>query len=370
MKTNTNSTEPQNFSDLFSYGLADMEGIFSYSDLMTQLKQPSFRAGQLAQWLWVPKQGSRAKSYEDMNNLPLDLRAQLAEVAPLFRGEVTCIQRSKDGTRKYLIQLADGSNVEAVGLPALEAGSQRLSVCVSSQAGCAMGCSFCATGQSGLVRSLSPGEIAEQVRIVSEDFGRRASSVVVMGQGEPFANYDASLAGLRILNASEGEGGFGIGARHITLSTAGIIKGIERLSQEPEQFTLAISLHSAIQKTRDKLMPGLKTQTLDKLEAVLIDYYEATHRRPSLEYALIHKVNTTPEEIVALLNFARKTKAHVNLIPLNPTQPYLKAADNVEAMHTAKVLRAEGIQTTLRKKRGSDINAACGQLAQKAHPCD
>ena len=350
--------------DIFTFGLhpaANGEALSSYADLMQQLKQPTFRAQQLAQWLWVHS----AQSYDDMSNLPVGLRQQLEEAAPLQRATAECVQHSKDGTRKYLIRFADGISVEAVGLPSLEAGSKRLTVCLSTQAGCALACTFCATGRKGLVRNLFPGEIAEQVRIVEADFGQRVSNVVVMGQGEPFQNYDAALAGLRILNAAEDKGGFGIGARHITLSTAGIIKGIKRLAAEPEQFTLAVSLHSAIQETRDQMMPGLKSQTLPLLEAALVDYFEATGRRPSLEYALVHKVNTTPEEIVALIRFARKTKAHVNLIPLNPTASQLKAADNVEAMHTAKVLRAEGIETTLRKRRGADIDAACGQLKQR-----
>jgi len=349
--------------DIFAFGLYSApngDTAASYQTLMKQLGQPAFRAKQLAQWLWV----RGAQSYDDMSNLPAELRIQLADTAPLQRATVQQRQISKDGTRKYAIRFADGVSVEAVGLPSLKMEDQRLTVCLSTQAGCAMACAFCETGRGGLIRNLTAGEIAEQARIVGADFEQRVSNVVVMGQGEPFHNYDATLTGLRILNASEDKGGFGIGARHITLSTAGIIKGIKSLASEPEQFTLAVSLHSAIQSTRDKLMPGLKAQTLALLETALIDYSETSNRRPSLEYALIHKTNTAPEEIVALIQFARKTKAHVNLIPLNPTSSQFKTADNVEAMHTAKVLRAEGIETTLRKRRGADIDAACGQLKQ------
>jgi len=380
--------------DIFDYQLNHSTPP-SYYDLMRQLEQPSFRAKQLAQWLWVSKQSNYAHSYDDMTNLPADLRKQLEELAPLNRGVAECVQRSKDGTRKYLIRFADGVQVEAVGLPAFEPGHlgrrsspanqgndsdgsngsgdntdvlkrpKRLTVCLSTQAGCAMGCIFCATGKSGLIRDLTPGEIAEQVRIIGEDFKVRISNVVAMGQGEALQNYDATLAGLRILNAPESEGGFGIGARHITISTSGIIKGIKQLQAEPEQFTLAVSLHSAIQATRNLLMPGLKTQTLPQLKEALMDYFETTQRRPSLEYALVHKTNTTPEEIAALVHFARETRAHVNLIPLNETGSKFKMADNVETMHTAKVLRAEGIEATVRMRRGADIDAACGQLKQR-----
>jgi 23S rRNA (adenine2503-C2)-methyltransferase len=215
------------------------------------------------------------------------------------------------------------------------------------------------------VRNLLPGEIAEQVRVVGADFGQRVSNVVVMGQGEAFQNYDAVLAALRIINAPEDTGGLGIGARHITLSTAGIIKGIERFSDEPEQFTLAVSLHSALQATRDKLMPGLRGQSVEKLGQALVNYCEKTGRRPSLEYALIKKVNTSPAEVDALIAFARKTKAHVNVIPLNEVGAKLKTADQPETLSFADKLRYAGVQVTVRKRRGVDIDAACGQLAQR-----
>ncbi|MCL2403782.1 MAG: 23S rRNA (adenine(2503)-C(2))-methyltransferase RlmN [Coriobacteriia bacterium] len=388
MQHQPNSNFYSRWPDIFAYGLTEAEAVPSYSELMKSLGQPSFRAKQLAQWLWV----RGANSYADMTNLPATLRTQLEEVAPLQRAEVECVQHSKDGTRKYLLRFADGTCVEAVGLPSTDTESQRLSVCLSSQAGCALACTFCATGRGGLSRSLLPGEIAEQLRVISADFGRRVSNVVVMGQGEPFQNYGAVLAGLRLLNADTDNGGFGIGARHITISTAGIIKGIDRLTAEPEQFTLAVSLHSAVQETRDKIMPGLKGQSLEKLGDSLVRYYKKTKRRPSLEYALIDKTNTSPSEVAALTNFAQKTKAHVNLIPLNEIEvaggacgdssqaqsraaasdrkahldssTKLKSANQEETQSLARKLSAAGIQVTVRQKRGADIDAACGQLAQ------
>jgi len=339
--------------------------VATYGDLMKQLEQPLFRAKQLAQWLWV----HRANNYDEMTNLPADLRDKLKTAAPLKRAMAEKVVKSKDGTRKYLIRFADGTSVEAVGLPSIDDpacadSTKRLTVCISTQAGCSLACVFCATGRSGLIRNLSAGEIAEQVRIVGEGFKLRVSNVVVMGQGEPFQNYNATLAGLRILNAAEAEGGFGIGARRITISTSGIVAGIRRLADEPEQFTLAVSLHSAIQETRDKLMPGLASNNLNRLATALLDYWKATHRRPSLEYALIDDVNTSAAETAALISFAQRTKAHVNLIPLNATDANLKAATQVEASKLSGALRDAGIEASIRAERGADIKAACGQLTQ------
>lgn len=366
-----NLTEAQHMNNPNIQNPCDVFTFSDYLSLMKELGQPAFRAKQLAQWLWVHE----ATNYDEMSNLPADLRTQLVKAAPLKRASVRKVQHSKDGTRKYLLCFADGVCVEAVGLPSNIPSSnvddvkpeqrQRLSVCVSSQAGCSLGCTFCATGQGGLVRNLLPGEIAEQVRIVAADFGIRASSIVIMGQGEPFQNYDAVLAGLRILNTSTDDGGFGIGARHITISTAGIIKGIDTLATEPEQFTLAVSLHSAVQTTRDKIMPGLRGQSLEKLRTALVDYYKQTGRRPSLEYALIDEVNVNIVEITALKDFAQTTKAHVNLIPLNTTSSNLESASQLKTTQIAKELRDAGINVTIRKERGSDIAAACGQLTQE-----
>jgi 23S rRNA (adenine2503-C2)-methyltransferase len=361
----------------------DIFSVSDYSSLMKDLKQPRFRAKQLAHWLWV----RGIQSYDEMNNMPLELREELKKKAPLQRASIEKRQLSKDGTRKYLLRFADGVSVEAVALPSTTKetgdaeGKTRLSVCISSQAGCALACSFCATGRGGLTRNLLPGEILEQLRIVSADFGQRANNVVVMGQGEPFLNYDAVMAALRVLNTPENKGGFGIGARHITLSSAGIIEGINALAKEPEQFTLAVSLHSAIQGTRDTIMPGLRGQSLSDLAQALIHYYEKTGRRPSLEYALIQGINTSPAEIKALISFAKKTKAHVNLIPLNTIEKKdsgkslgsaadvragsaLRTAAPADAVRIAGDLRGAGIEVSIRKERGSDIAAACGQLAQ------
>jgi len=327
---------------------------------MAELGEPTYRARQLAQWLW--QRG--VASYEEMTNLSHELRERLAEAAPLRRAHVEAVQVSADGTRKYLLAFADGVRVETVGLPEVDAdadGASRLTVCLSAQAGCTLGCVFCATGRGGFVRDLLPGEIAEQVRVVGADFGQRVTNVVVMGQGEPFLNYDAVLAGLRLINSPAG---LGIGGRHITVSTAGILRGIERFASEPEQFVLAVSLHSAIQETRDRLMPGLRGQNLVRLQAALERYVAVSGRRPSLEYTLIAGVNDTPKEAAALVAFARRLRAHVNMLSLNVggSGEELAGSDENVARRFAARVRQGGVEVSMRVRRGVDIDAACGQL--------
>lgn len=319
-------------------------------------REPAYRTGQLIRWLYL----HAADSYDEMTDVPAALRAALARELPLLRPRLADRSVSAlDGTRRYLWELADGATVESVGLPA----HGRLTVCFSTQAGCAMGCSFCATGEDGLVRDLSAGEMAEQVRLVGKDFGERVSNAVAMGQGEPFANYDATLGGLRLMNDPDG---LGVGARHLTVSTCGLISGIERFASEPEQFTLAISLHSAVQLTRDQLMPALRTQGLLRLREALIAYSARTGRRVSLEYALIFGINDSDTELRALVDFCSGLLCHVNLMPVNSTdaQPFTRPpAERVARFLDA--LGAAGVQATVRAERGADIDAACGQLSQR-----
>jgi 23S rRNA (adenine2503-C2)-methyltransferase len=227
-----------------------------------------------------------------------------------------------------------------------------------------MGCTFCATGRSGFVRDLNAGEMVRQVMLVARDFGRRVTNAVAMGQGEPFANYEAVLGALRFMNADDG---LGIGARHLTVSTCGLLAGIRRFSAEPEQFTLAVSLHSAVGATRGKLMPGVRGISLTSLRHAIIDYAQTTGRRPTLEYALIAGVNDTPAELEALVAFARGLLVHVNLIPVNPVEGTgLKRAETARARAFADTLAAVGVEATIRTERGADIDAACGQLRQRA----
>ncbi len=323
-------------------------------DWLARRGEARFRASQIVRWLYA----RGVATYDEMTDLPAALRGALAEELPLtpLVLEHRAVSRIDD-TRRYLWRLADGATVESVGLPA----GDRLTVCFSTQAGCAMGCSFCATGQGGLSRDLGPGEMAEQVRRVGEDFGRRVTNAVAMGQGEPFANYDATLGALRLMNDPDG---LGIGARHLTVSTCGIVAGIERFAAEPEQFTLAVSLHSAVQETRDRLMPGVRTQTVSRLRAALASYAAATGRRPSVEFALIAGVNDTPAEVDALVRFCTGLLVHVNLIPVNPV-PGADATRPDAAARVRDALVGAGVEATVRAERGVDIEAACGQLTQR-----
>ncbi len=325
--------------------------------LASDLGQPRFRARQLLRWIWRHD----ARSFDEMTDLPLAMRASLAKRFSFKSIERVERQVSSDGTRKYLWRFDDGVSVESVGLPE----GDRLTVCFSTQAGCPMACAFCATGASGFARDLSAGEMVRQVVAVGADFGMRVSNAVAMGQGEPFLNYDATLSALRILNDPEA---LGIGARHLTVSTAGIIPGIERFSTEPEQFTLAVSLHSARQQTRDRLMPGVRRYPLAELRRALAAYVERTNRRPTLEYALIAGVNDTPEELAALVAFTRGLHAHVNLIPANAVAaPGIRRSDPAAVRRALAMLREADVEESVRVERGADIDAACGQLAQR-HP--
>ena len=323
--------------------------------LVTELGWPSFRAKQVEDWLWK----HHVSSFDEMTNVPAALRKQLAERGTL--GDVSEVTRqvSNDGSRKYLIEYADGTRAECVGMPT----RNRLAVCVSTQAGCRMGCVFCATGMGGFSRSLTATEMFDQVTHVADDFQTRVSSVVMMGQGEPFNNYDNVLAALRMLNSPNGAG---IGARHLTVSTCGIVPMIRRFAKEPEQFTLAVSLHSAVQATRNLLMPGVRKYSLGRLHEVMEEYVEKTGRRPTYEYALIGGVNDNANELDDLCDFTRGTLAHVNLIQLNDLEgSKLKPSTTEKAELFVRALASVGVEATIRNSRGADIDAACGQLSQK-----
>lgn len=324
-------------------------------DLVKELGQPAFRAKQLNEWI----HDKNVCSFDEMTNLPAALREKLSERFS-FNVPVELVKQvSKDGSRKYLLQFSDGASVETVGMP----NRNKLAVCISSQAGCAMGCAFCATGLAGLSRSLTAREMVDQVLHVARDFGERVTSVVFMGQGEPFANFDATVQALRILNDPDG---LAIGARHLTVSTCGVIPGIRRFAKLPEQFTLAISLHSAIQGTRNQLMPGVKKYTLLRLHETIQLYVEKTGRRPTYEFAMIDGINDTNPEMQALVDFCAGTLCHVNLIQLNniPDSPFRPSPiEKVESLQ--RRLTMHGVETTIRNSRGSDIDAACGQLKQR-----
>ena len=330
--------------------------IEAITDLVVSYGQPAFRAKQLLDWLYV----KNVSSYDEMTNLPKTLREQLDNNHPIAQPTIVDKQVSADGTRKYVLELFDGTIVESVGIPASD---NRLTVCVSSQAGCAMWCAFCATAKNGLIRSLYPGEFADQVLTVENDFGQRVSNLVIMGQGEPFANYDNTLAGLRICNKI-----LKIGARKITVSTCGLIKGIDRFADEPEQFTLAISLHAARQDVRDEIMPGLKSIPLTILKPAIQAYLKESDRRVTFEYALMRGVNDTPLDKQALIDFCSGLLCHVNLICLNEIKdsPY-KPLSQQAMQQWCEDLESAGINATIRRSKGADIAGACGQLANRFH---
>ncbi|WP_350455290.1 23S rRNA (adenine(2503)-C(2))-methyltransferase RlmN [Slackia heliotrinireducens] len=324
-------------------------------DLLAEMEQPAFRAKQLVQWIY----GRGASTYDEMTNLSKALRQELSEKAPLRTAEIIDKQVSRDGTRKYVVQFYDGAAVEMVAMPY----EDRMTVCFSTQVGCPMACSFCATGKEGFTRNLLPGEMLDQIIIAEKDMNRRVSNLVGMGQGEPLLNYDNVMAALRFANSKDGRG---IGARHITISTCGILKGIDDFSREKEQFTLAVSLHSAIQETRDELMPKVANQPLFRLKSALQTYVKRTGRRVTLEYIMINGYNDDDDHLDALVDFCDDLLCHVNLIPLNniegsPWQPSSKK----QTQKFLNVLNASGTEATLRDSRGADIDGACGQLKNK-----
>ncbi len=324
-------------------------------NLVKSLGQPAFRAKQIEDWIW----SKNVSSFDEMTNVPKSLRDSLSKIVSFGGIEEIARQVSQDGSRKYLVRFTDGVSVECVGMPT----KNRLAVCASTQAGCPMGCAFCATGAAGLTRSLTAAEIYEQVMHVRDDFNTRVTSVVLMGQGEPFLNYDETLGALRLLNSPDGAG---IGARHLTVSTCGVIPQIKRFANEPEQFTLAVSLHSAVQRTRNMLMPGVKKYSLIHLYDVMGEYVDKTGRRPTYEYALISGINDTENEMQALCDFCEGTLAHVNIIQLNEVPgSKFKPSTPQKAEDLVQRLSRVGVEATIRNSRGADIDAACGQLKQR-----
>ena len=338
--------------------------------------EPAFRARQI--WRWLYQQ--LVADIDEMTDLPRALRARLKEAYVLGRLSVVREQRSSDGwTRKWLFRLADGSEVETV---LMEYDGLRRTACVSSQAGCAMRCAFCATGQMGFLRNLRAGEIVEQVIWVAralrrgqeaDDAPQRLSNVVLMGMGEPFANYDAVMAAIARLTEPAEVGGFGLGARKITLSTVGLVPGIRRFAEAGYQVNLAVSLHAATDDLRNQLVPVNRRYPLAELIKATRDYITRTHRRVSYEWAMIDGVNDSREQAKALIAVVRETNpkpevnlVHVNLIPLNPTEGYAGQAARRDRLLAFRALLAQAnIPVTVRARRGIDIAAGCGQLRAK-----
>jgi 23S rRNA (adenine2503-C2)-methyltransferase len=326
---------------------------------LVELGQKPYRAKQIADWLY----NKRVTSYDEMTDLPQALRAQLAGEFDLMKPEVVRVLGSKDTTQKFLFRLRDGNLIESVLIPASPAlygeRSDRRTICVSSQVGCAYGCKFCASGLEGWTRNLEAGEIVQQLIAVEAATGERIDNVVFMGMGEPLANFKNLVRAIQIINAPWG---LEIGARHITVSTSGLAPQIRQLASEPTQFRLALSLHGGTDEVRNQIMPVNRKYPLEVLLEAC-DYYVAQKKRLMFEYILIADVNDTDEQAHALAAHARRLSAKVNLIPYNTVEGLewsRPSRARQERFHA--ILREHGVTSTLRREKGHDIAAACGQL--------
>jgi 23S rRNA (adenine2503-C2)-methyltransferase len=365
-KSNTNSIKK---TDLLSLTLPQLQQWF------VERGEPPFRAKQLFSWLYQ----RLVTDFSAMTNLPQSLRSQLAQEASIGPMIVRSEQHSKDDrTRKILLELDDGKLIESVLMlyPPIGESSARATVCVSTQAGCAFGCTFCATGQMGFDRHLTAGEIVAQVLFFARELRDapwsakglpgsapidHITNIVLMGMGEPLHNYDNVLQALRILNNLDG---FNLGARHMTVSTVGLVPAIRKLSQEPLQVNLAISLHAPTDELRSQTMPINKKYPLEELLAACKDYIAATGRQVTFEYVLLAGVNDTAAHahLLSELLVPLKQFAHVNCIPVNATSADYKSPSGESIRAFRNILFEHGVSNSVRAERGDDIAAACGQL--------
>ena len=316
--------------------------------------QPGFRAKQIFHWVHQ----KLVTEFSAMTDQPKTLLAKLEEQFYIAAPKIERRQEAKDGTVKYLLRMADGNCIETVVMRYHYGNT----VCVSTQVGCRMGCRFCASTQAGRVRNLEAGEICSEIYTAQKDIGERISHIVLMGIGEPLDNYANVRKFLTLVNHPNG---MNIGMRHISLSTCGLIKGIDRLAEENLQLTLSVSLHAPDDETRSRLMPVNRATGVDALFAACRRYFQKTGRRISYEYAMIDGVNDTPRQAALLGDRLEGTVAHVNLIPLN----YVEESSLHPSTHVAQFqrqLEKRGITATVRRRLGSDIDASCGQLRRKA----
>ena len=324
------------------------------------LGEPVYRAKQIAKWLYK----KRAASFEEMTDLPRKLRLQFADQFSLGKIDVVRVLGAQDTTRKFLFRLSDGDLIESVLIPASPAlygmRSDRRTVCVSTQVGCAYGCKFCASGLEGFSRNLRPDEIVDQIVTVEREGSDKIDNIVFMGMGEPLANFDNLMRAIRIINAPWG---LSIGARHITVSTSGIAPQIRELAQESLQIRLAVSLHGASDEVRNQIMPINRRYNIETLLSAC-DYYASRKKQHlTFEYILIESVNDTSEQARLLARHARRVKATVNLIPYNTVRglPWSRPSQHRQEKFLS-ILREHRIAATLRREKGHDIDAACGQL--------
>ena len=324
------------------------------TDALRAMGEPPFRSKQVFAWLH-----RGARSYDEMTNLPKALREKLAAECPFTVPEVARKQVSaRDGTIKYLWRLGDGNCVESV-LMRYHHGN---TVCISSQAGCRMGCAFCASTIAGKVRDLTAAEMLDQVLFTQTDSGAEVSNIVLMGIGEPLDNFDNVLRFLELVNHPDS---MNIGMRHISLSTCGLVPGIRRLSELGLQLTLSVSLHAPDSETRSKIMPVNRAYDVEELFAACHDYFRRTGRRISFEYAMIDGVNDHDWQADLIVKKLRGMPGHVNLIPLNEVaESPFKPSRRIAAFQ--KRLESQGVTATVRRSLGGDIDASCGQLRRKA----
>ena len=303
--------------------------------------------------------GGLIREWEEATALPKGLRAALSAEAPAAVLELTRASRATDGTRKYLFKTHDGHLIETVMIPEKD----RRTVCISTQVGCPMGCTFCATGLLGIKRNLKAREIAEQVFVAARDVApERITNVVVMGMGEPFLNYKETLLALKVLNDGDG---FALAARSIAVSTSGLVDKIRRFADEPEQFHLAISLHTPFEEQRKEIMPVASHHSIPELMDAARYYVEKTHRKLFFEYTLLAGVNDQPSHVETLSKLLDHPLYHLNLLRFNWTDTGFAATPKREAKEFLRYARELGLPATLRPSRGQDIDAACGQLAAK-----
>jgi 23S rRNA (adenine2503-C2)-methyltransferase len=322
--------------------------------------QRSFRARQITDWLYK----RRVTLIEQMTDLPRELREKLARDFSFYQCEALRVLGSRDTTQKFLFRLNDGNLVETVLIPASPAlygeKSDRRTICISTQVGCAYGCKFCASGLEGFSRNLRANEIVDQILAVERAAGQKVDNVVFMGMGEPLANFDNVMRAIGIINAPWG---LGIGARHITLSTSGLAPQIRRLADEPLQIRLAVSLHGATDQVRNQIMPINRRYNIETLLSACDYYIACKKQRLTFEYILIAGINDSDEQAHLLANHADRLSAKVNLIPYNKVEnlPWSRPSRNRQEKFLT-ILRRRGIAATLRREKGHDIEAACGQL--------
>ena len=329
-------------------------------EFFVEMGDKKFRGDQVYEWLW----NKGIHSFEDMTNISKTTRSQLEEHFVINHIEVDSIQKSNDGTIKNAVKLHDGLIVESVLIPT----SSRTTACVSSQVGCSLDCKFCATARLKRMRNLNPDEIYDQVVAIDKEsrlyHNRPVSNIVFMGMGEPLMNYKNVLASIEKITSVEG---LGMSPKRIVVSTSGVPKMIRKLADDEVKFNLAVSLHSAIQEKREKIMPFAKQFTLTDLKDSLIYWYEKTNKRITYEYVVWKGINDNDEDIKALIEFCKAAPSKVNLIEYNPIDDgEFQQADNDAIDRYITGLEANRIPVTIRRSRGKDIDAACGQLANKS----